>query len=86
MYVWDMYVEACNVCMRYVHRWMYNAIQCMYEIYILWMYVDMLCMYEIYMLMQAMYVWDMYMDECTLACNVYIWYVCCKWLMCKVRP
>ena len=32
MYVWDMYVDACYVCMGYVYRWMYVGMQCIYMI------------------------------------------------------
>ena len=52
-----MYIDACYVCMRYIHRCMNNAMQ---------------YMYEIYMLKHAMYEWDIYMDECMLACIVCI--------------
>ena len=73
MYVWDMYVEAWYVCMRYVYGWMYNAMLCLYVIYI-------------YRYMDKMYVWDIYIvNVCWHAMCVWDIYVA-KWLMCKVRP
>ena len=35
VYICDMYIEACYVCMWYIYGWMYVSMQCMYEIYIL---------------------------------------------------
>ena len=102
MYVWDMYVEACNVCMRYVYGWVYNAMLyiCMRYIY-RWMPCNVYMRY-IYcecMLMHAIYVWDIYIDgwHAMYVWDIYIVNVCwhamyvwdiyvAKWLMCKVRP
>ena len=48
-------------------------------------------MYEICMLKHAIYVWDMYMDECTMPCYVCMWYiyrymaysVCMRYIYCE---
>ena len=88
MYVWDMYVEACYICMRYVYmdECTMPCYICMWYIY---RYMDTMYVWDIYIVnvcWHAMYVWDIYIvNVCWHAMYVWDMYVA-KWLMCKVRP